>query len=122
MFKKMLASFVVFVITAFTLVACSGTSSGTPDTSSNTSTSGTQVHMAGMNFVQTAVTLQKGESITLVADDSMPHIIANGTWQNGTAQATKEAGAPEVNNVQIQGRNSSQTIGPFKASGTFHFY
>jgi plastocyanin len=75
-----------------------------------------------MNFVQTAVTLQKGESITLVADDSMPHIIANGTWQNGTAQATKEAGAPEVNNVQIQGRNSSQTIGPFKASGTFHFY
>jgi plastocyanin len=64
----------------------------------------------------------KGESITLINSDLFgSHAIANGTWENGTAQAAKEAGAPEVNDVKIGG-NSSATIGPFTTAGTFKLY
>ncbi len=77
--------------------------------------------MKGARFAQRSVTIQRGERLRLVADDSMPHIIANGTWQNSTATVAKEAGAPEINNVQVDG-NSSQTIGPFNTSGTFQLH
>jgi plastocyanin len=81
-----------------------------------------EVHMNSTSFVQAALTIQKGQSVTLVNDDAFtPHIIANGAWENGTPKPAKEVGAPSVNNVQING-DSSQTIGPFTTAGTFHFY
>ncbi len=46
---------------------------------------------------------------------------ANGTWENGTAQPTREGGAPVVKDVNIGG-NSSATIGPFTTAGTFKLY
>lgn len=78
--------------------------------------------MNATNFLQNSITIKKGASITLIDDDlSVPHIIANGTWENGTARSAREAGAPAINNVQING-DSSETIGPFPSAGTFKLY
>jgi plastocyanin len=59
--------------------------------------------------------------VTLVADTSTPHIIANGAWENSSPKRAKEPGAPEITNVQVNG-NSSQSIGPFTTAGTFKLY
>ena len=98
------------------LVACGGTTAG-----SGTTVAGNQVQMNDTQFEQSSVTINKGESITLVATTFTPHIIANGTWENGQARPTNELGAPSVKNVQING-NSSSTIGPFSTAGAFKFY
>jgi len=122
--KKVLSILLLYCTLALTLVACGNTSPGNAGVSGNTSPdggSGDTVHMNNADFLQSSITIHKAESITLVADTGVPHWIANGAWENGTAQAAKEAGAPQVNNVQIDG-NSSQTIGPFNTAGTFHLY
>ena len=93
---------------------------GTAAPASGGTTSHT-VHMNGSNFVQSSITIKKGESVTLVADTSTPHIIANGTWENGSPKRAKEPGAPEIMDVQVNG-NSSQSIGPFTTAGTFKLY
>ena len=97
-----------------TLVACSATSA-------ETSSAPNQVHMNETNFVQSPITINKGESITLIDDAQDSHIIANGTWENGTAKPQNESGAPQVENLQISGSGQG-TIGPFTTAGTFHFY
>jgi plastocyanin len=90
-------------------------------TASSATTGPNQVHMNDTNFVQSSITIKKGESITLVDDTSTPHIIANGTWDNGTAKPLSESNAPQVKDVQVDGGNST-TIGPFTTAGTFHLY
>lgn len=122
--KKVLSILLLCCTIALTLVACGDSGPGNSGGSGNTSSdgeSGNTVHMNNADFLQSSITINKGESITLVADTGVPHRIANGAWENGTAQAAQEAGAPQVNNVQIDG-NSSQTIGPFNTAGTFHLY
>ena len=94
------------------LVACGSASNTAPN----------PVHISGPNFVQNSITINKGESITLINDDLLgAHTIANGTWENGTAKPAREAGAPQVKDVTIAG-NSSATIGPFNTAGTFKLY
>jgi len=97
------------------LAACSTATPASGVTTNNT------VHMNASNFVESSITIKKGESVTLVADTSTPHIIANGAWENGSPKRAKEPGAPEVTNVQVNG-NSSQSIGPFTTAGTFKLY
>jgi plastocyanin len=97
------------------LVAC-----GTAAPASGVTTSNV-VHMNGSNFVQSSITIKKGESVTLVADTLIPHIIANGAWENGSPKRAKEPGAPDILDVQVNG-NSSQSIGPFTTAGTFKLY
>lgn len=104
---------------AIALSAC-GESSGPSSGSGNTAT-GNVVHMGNNEFLQSSITIHKGDSITLTDDTASPHIIANGSWEGGTPKASEEPGAPAVNNVNING-NSSQTIGPFTTAGTFHLY
>jgi plastocyanin len=77
--------------------------------------------MNSEHFVQTTVTIKKGESITLFNDTLTAHVIANGAWEQGTARPAREAGAPEVKHVQING-TSSAIIGPFPTAGTFKLY
>ena len=114
MLKKLFAILGVSCIIAVLLAACGS--------GSEANTGPNPVHMNATNFVQNSITIKKGESITLIDDDLfVPHIIANGTWENGTAKPTREVGAPEVNNVNIGG-SSSATIGPFTTSGTFKLY
>ena len=101
------------VITALLVASGSG---------SNANAGPNPVHMSGTNFVQNSITIKKGERITLINDDLFgSHTIANGTWENGTAQPAREAGAPEINDVKIGG-NSSAAIGPFTTPGTFKLY
>src|SRR5215469_6913111 len=102
------------VVMALILVACSATSAAT-------SSAPNQVHMNATNFAQSSITINKGEGITLINDAQDSHIIANGTWDNGTAKPQNEPGAPQVQDLQISGSGQA-TIGPFTTAGTFHFY
>ena len=112
--KKMMM-LLVFVLLLMGVAACGG---GTTSTGASSGT----VHMNQTDFVQPSITISKGSSLTLVDDAASLHIIANGSWVNGSAQPMQEPGAPVVNNVQISGSGSSQTIVPFSTAGTFHLY
>lgn len=93
---------------------------GQPGANSSAATDGT-VHMDNTFFKHSRATLHAGQSLTLTADTFVPHIIASGSWANGTPQPAHEAGAPTVNDLNIPG-SASASIGPFNATGTFHFY
>lgn len=118
MLKKFLPLFVLGSIIATLLVAC-GASTG--NTASAAST-GNTVHMNSSAFIQPSITIKKGASVTLVDDDNfIPHVIANGSWENGSAQAGSESNAPKVNNLQVNG-GSQAVIGPFTVVGIYHYY
>ena len=92
-----------------------------PATAGTTYTNGVPtVHMGAGNFLQSSVTIPKGSKLLLVDDVASLHILANGSWQNGVARSANEPGAPQVNNVQVNG--SSIEIGPFNIAGTYHIY
>jgi plastocyanin len=76
--------------------------------------------MSYQTFVQSSVTIHKGNGITLVDDVAVPHDIVNGFWDNNTARPLKESTAPFVN-VQLKG-NDQEVIGPFTIAGTYHLY
>jgi plastocyanin len=122
--KKVVSIFLLCCAIALILVACGNSDPDSIGGSGNSSPdvgSGNTVHMNNMDFLQSSITIHRGESITLVADTFAPHRIANGTWQNGEAKPAKEPGAPELNGVMIDG-NSSSTLGPFTTAGTFQLY
>jgi plastocyanin len=77
--------------------------------------------MNATNFVQSSITIKKGERITLIDDALIPQTIANGTWENGTEKPEDESGAPQVKDMQINSLGQS-AIGPFTTAGTFYFY
>src|SRR5437588_10610244 len=109
MLKKLFAILGSGCIITLLLAACG---------SSNASADPNPVHMSGTNFVQKSITIKKGESITLINDDLFgSHTIANGTWENGTAQPAREGGAPAINDVKIGGK-SSASIGPCTSVST----
>jgi len=120
--KKFALWFVLVSLAAALLTACGGSgSAGSCSSSGSSSASTPMVHMCGNTFAQSSITISKGQSLTLVDDSSTGHSIANGSWVNGSAQPKQEPGAPAVNNLQING-NTSQTIGPFTTTGTYHLY
>ena len=83
-------------------------------------TSEPTVHMGSSSFLQSSVTVPKGSKLLLVDNGSFFHLLANGTWQNGTPKPADEAGAPAINNVQVTG--GTIEIGPFNTAGTYHIY
>ena len=87
MLKELFAILLLGSVMTLILIACSATSDATSGASN-------QVHMNATNFVQSSITIKKGESITLIDDAQDSHIIANGTWENGTAKPQDEPGAP----------------------------
>lgn len=90
-------------------------------TSGTTYTNGVPtIHMSADSFDHPSITIAKGSKLLFVDDVSSLHILAIGSWQNGTPNTTPEPGAPAVNNVQVNG-NSVQ-IGPFTTAGTYHIY
>ena len=96
-------------------IAQPGASSGTAFTNGVPT-----VHMSAGSFDQPSITISKGSKLLLVDDVAVPHVLANGTWQNGVARPASEPGSPPVNNVQVNG--TSVVIGPFTTSGTYHIY
>ena len=96
------------------ITACTG---GTAGSGNDKNT----VHMNDTDFVQSSITIKKGESLTLVDDSAAVHVIENGTWdRNGTPKPNREQGAPTVD-AQING-GDSKTFGPFNTAGTFQLY
>lgn len=112
--KKILAVFAVFSLVTVFIAACGGSGGGSTGAGNNA------VHMNDTNFVQNAITIKKGESVNLVDDAAIVHIIQNGSWDNGIAKPAKEPGAPTVQ-VNFQG-NDQHSIGPFNTAGIFHVY
>jgi plastocyanin len=113
--RRLYVLLILYGIATLIVAACASASSA------DATTSGSQVHMNDTNFVQSAVTIKKGESITLVADTLVGHTISNGTWDNGIPKPARESGAPLVNNVSVGG-DSSASVGPFASAGTFKLY
>ena len=79
------------------------------------------VHMNGTAFLQSSITITKGESITLIDDSPLAHVIENGTWNGEIQRPHLESGAPRVEDY-IAGKGRRQEIGPFNTAGTFHLY
>jgi plastocyanin len=113
MYKKIFVGILVFGLLTAILAACSIRDEATGP-------SNPEAHMSGASFVQSSLTINKGESINLVDDVPVQHIIKNGTWDGNTPKPNVESGAPSVD-VTLNG-NDSATIGPFNTSGTFQLY
>lgn len=92
--------------------------SGATPTSSSGGTP--TVHLVSTNFAVPSITIPKGSMLKLVDDDSLVHIIKNGSWVNGNQVPKQEAGAPKVD-VTFNG-NDTHTIGPFNTPGTYHIF
>lgn len=117
MIKKMVVIGLFCSILSLLLGACGGATSA----SGATNVSGPQAHMNDADFVQHTITIQKGQSVTLVDDTATVHYIFNGQWTaDGQQKQGGEPGAPKVQ-LQFQG-NDSQVVGPFNTAGTFHLY
>jgi|SRR5579863_3012038 len=78
------------------------------------------VHLGAANFDQPTVDVPKGSKLMLSDDGAVLHILANGSWVNGTPKPAIEPGAPTVAMVQVNG--NSVEIGPFTTAGTFNIY
>ncbi len=78
------------------------------------------VHMGISNFTQSTVTIAKGSKLVLVDDGTFHHNLSLGSWQNGQPLTEQQAGAPPVNNLDINGKNVE--IGPFTTAGSYHIY
>ncbi|HEV2583800.1 MAG TPA: hypothetical protein VGT44_23295 [Ktedonobacteraceae bacterium] len=109
MYKKVFAGLLLFGILTTILAACA--------IYDEAGTGGPTVHMGNANFVQTTITISKGQSIDVVDDVAVTHILKNGTWNGGTQVLKSEAGAPTVN-VTFNGGDSA-SIGPFNTAGQF---
>jgi plastocyanin len=119
--KFFAAVLVLMALVSVSLASCVWPGMGAAGSDSGSSANGiSAVHMGDTIFVQSTVTIKKGGSINLIDDSATPHIIENGTWDNGNAKPGKEKGAPTVQ-VQFQG-NDTHLIGPFNTSGTFQLY
>ena len=90
MYKRIVGGLVIFGVLATLLSACA-----IVDTA-NTASYPT-VHMGGSTFIQTSITIHKGDMLNLVDDVASTHIIVNGSWQGNTQKPATENGAPTVN-------------------------
>ncbi|MHB8595657.1 MAG: cupredoxin domain-containing protein [Ktedonobacteraceae bacterium] len=114
MYKKMLFGVALFGLLSILLAACAIVDTSTLNANLPT------VNMGGSSFLQSSVTIKKGDMLNLVDTSSAEHIITNGSWVGSTQKPAKESGAPSVN--QTFAGNDSAAIGPFTSAGTFHIY
>ena len=121
MMKQWIAKIVLGGAVVVTLAACGSTGAGSNNAAAGSDTTGTATHMDNTRFIPSSVSIQKGASVSMIADTFVPHIIANGTWENDAPKPARESGAPEVADLRING-NGSGTLGPFTTSGTFQFH
>ena len=112
MYKRLLLGIAFLAVLATLLTACSIHDTSGP--------SGPVVHMGNADFVQHSITINKGDSVTLIDNVAVQHIIDNGQWKGSKPDTTKESGAPSYN--ETFNGNDSAPLGPFNTSGTFHYY
>jgi plastocyanin len=113
MYKRIVVGLTLFGILTILLGACA-----IVDTANSASLP--TVHMGGSTFIQTSITIHKGDSLNLVDDAPSTHIIVNGSWDGTTQKPHVENGAPVVNKTYTG--NDSGAVGPFTTAGTFHLY
>ncbi len=113
MYKKVLLAAAVLGLLTVLFAACTIRDSSAAAT-------GPAVYMGGASFLQSSVTIKKGDSVNLVDDSTSPHIIVNGSWVGSQQKPAQEPGAPTVK-LQFNG-NDSAPMGPFNTAGTFHVY
>jgi plastocyanin len=113
MYKKLIFGITVFALLTIVLAACS--------IKEGAVASGIEAKMGASNFIDTKVTLKKGESVTLVDEVASLHTITNGQWVGSQAKAEVESGAPSVH-FSISSAGAAQNVGPFTTAGTFHLY
>jgi plastocyanin len=112
MYKQRVIGLLLLGLLTIVLAACGGGGAST--------TTGPNVKLDAANFLQDSITIKKGESLTFINEATTPHVIANGTWEDGAAQPGAESGAPTVNvNIPAHG---SATTPPFETTGTFKLY
>lgn len=114
--KRQFLMLIAILSIAGLVAACSVTGSN-----GGTSTNTVTVTTNSTNFTQPSVTLKKGQMLQVTNNASDMHMLSLGSWQNGVAHPEQEAGAPSVNNLQLNA-NSSVTIGPWNTPGTYYIY
>jgi plastocyanin len=126
--KSMKRLFVLLVALGFVLVfvaSCGRSASASAPTSTPGSSGGggnvTDVHMGVQSFLQSSITIKKGDSLNLVNDASDIHLIGLGQWVNGSPKPETEPGAPQVQSLEFTGP-SSHVVGPWNTPGTYHLY
>src|SRR5712691_8952876 len=112
MHKKLICGLVIVGLLTVFVSAC-----GIRDASTSSLPT---VHMGGATFLQTSITIHKGDMMNLMDDVASTHIIAHGTWDNGVAKPHVEGGAPTIK--QTYTGNYSSAVGPFNTAGTFQLY
>jgi hypothetical protein len=93
-------------------------SANPPSTVASTTNGMPTVHIAGSNFLTNIVLVPKGGSLLLVEDDSVEHLIQNGTWTpSGLPHPQTEPGAPIVHALDLKG--DLPTSGHFPPRASF---
>src|SRR5258708_28464100 len=111
MYKKISFALLVFGLMTAVLTACS--------IEEEAGLGGPQVHMAGYNFIQDSITINKGAILTLVNDvAAAPHRIRNGSWIGTTPEPKTEHDAPRVD--LPFNRNYIPPVSPFNTTLMFH--
>ena len=112
MYKQRVIGLLLLGLLTILLGACGGGGAST--------TTNPTIKLDAASFLQDSITIKKGESLTFINETTSPHVIANGTWEDGAAQPGAESGAPPVNvNIPAHG---SATTPPFGTAGTFKLY
>jgi len=122
----LMALLAILAIGSTLLAACNRPGTTPTATANKTPTSGkggggATVHMGPATFLVPSTSIPKGSKLPVIDDVSVPHIIKNGMWVNGSQKATKESGAPTVD-LTFNSSGQSHDIGPFTTAGTYHIY
>jgi plastocyanin len=113
--------FILVLFLSSMVIVMSGCNAVGGNTSTTTTSSANQVHLQAVSFTPEQITIKKGQSIELVNDRAIVHVIANGTWNGKAPEPKSEMGAPKGDNLQVAG-DANVTIGPFNTTGTFQLY
>lgn len=113
---------ILSIAATIALAACGSAQGGSGNAPAGPADGGGPVaRMGNTTFDPPSAAIRAGQSLTLAADTFVPHVIANGTWQDGRAKPMREPGAPAVSELNIPG-NGSGTVGPFAQAGTYQLY
>lgn len=127
--KKWVLFLIACSLLALTCAAC-GEPDGTGNSGAGNSGGGSNgsgntgrniVHMGDADFLQKSITIEKGDTVVLVADTATMHSITSGSWEYGQQKPIIGGGAIYIKDLQIDGMGQ-ETIGPFTSAGTFKYY
>src|SRR5437588_2037548 len=111
MYKKLFFALAFFALLSALLAACAIRA---------TAVAGPTVQMGSAAFLQTSITVHKGDQLILANPSTQPHNIRNGSWDGSTQKPATEPGAPTVS-INFNPGDTSP-VGPFNTAGTFHLF